>query len=121
MTANTVISIFVGFLGIIGAIVITAFAFSIIKKPLSNFLTHILKDQIIADYGVNFTLLILGIEGLKSALGYITQPNLADLLSGLTQLLSRIIDGIQWVVYISALLFIGYAILSNKVHSQKTD
>ncbi len=57
-----------------------------------------------------FVLLLLGLHGLRAALGFITLPELEPILRGIGILLLDLAGAIQWAAGVTALLFIGYAL-----------
>ncbi len=108
--ATSAFQILTGFVGFCLALVITAGVIWLIRKPLGTVLQQLIGDKAIAEAGSLFVLVLLGLYGLRAALNYITQANLSVLFSGLTGLLLDMASAIQWVIYIGALLFIGYSI-----------
>lgn len=81
-----------------------------IRKPMENLLTHIIKDQEWVKPGVSFVLILLGLQGLRTALSFVSQPNLSRLVDSLSSLLIQLAGELQWAVYIAVLLFIAYSI-----------
>ena len=63
--------------------------------------------------GVSLVLILLAVRGLSTTLGFFSQSDLNQFFGGLTGLLNRFADALQWVAYIGALLFIGFAILGR--------
>ena len=48
--------------------------------------------------------------GVTAAFGFVRQPNLHEFFDGVLGMLSGMADEVQWVIWIGALLFIGYAL-----------
>jgi hypothetical protein len=110
MDLQNVLGFLVGFLGFILAVVISVVVIVLVRKPLIRLLANLIGDEMVAGYGVTLVLILLGLEGLDAALGYITQTQLSQLFGGLIRLLDGLAGVIQWAIYIAALLFIAYSI-----------
>jgi hypothetical protein len=83
----------------------------LLQRPVERFLLHLLDDPVVARMGTLFVVLLLSLHGLATVLDYITQPQIHAILGGLSGLLLRMAEVIQWVAQVAALLFIGYAIM----------
>lgn len=82
----------------------------LVQGPLERFLLYLLGDRVVARTATVFTVILFSLHGLATVLDYITQPQLHVVLAGLTGLLLRLADVLQWVVQVAALLFVGYAL-----------
>lgn len=96
--------------GFVLTVVLTGGVMFLVYRALSRLLDRLIGDKVIAKAGTMLALLLLGLKGLEAALSYVTQPDLWYLHSGLMGLLSGMADVIQWLVWIIALLFIGYTL-----------
>lgn len=106
----TLIEIMAAAIGIILALGITALVMIVARGPLYAFLSALLDDEGVARLGVAFVLLLLGLHGLRAALGFITLPELEPILSGVGILLLDLAGAIQWAAGVAALLFIGFSL-----------
>ena len=109
----------VGGLGVILAIILAGVVIGFIRKPLNQFLTRVLKDETVAKFGTTFVLVLIGLRGLVAVLGSVNQEHTNFLFNNLVRQLNGMVDDIQWVIYIAALFFIGYAIQGWKGHSEE--
>jgi hypothetical protein len=82
----------------------------LLQGPVERFLLHLLNDPVVARMGTLFIVVLFSLHGLAAVLDYITQPELHAILGGLSALLLRMADAVQWLVQVAALLFIGYAL-----------
>jgi len=112
-------NLFVGLVGFVLALALTAGVIYLIRIPLAQFLKHLLDDETVAMFGVTLVLLLMGIKGLSTAFSFITNDSLRFLSSRLISLLGNLAGVIEWAAYIGALLFIGYSI--RKRNEKKTD
>lgn len=101
------LAMLVGFILAAGITVLVAF---LLEKPLRRFLTHLLGDEVVARTGTIFVLIVLGLHGLSVVVSYIPGARAREFLTKLTSLGLRLAEEVQWVAWIAALLFIGYAI-----------
>jgi len=107
------VSVLVGVLGFIVAAGAAVAVIYFVRKPLSEFLERLLGDKVIAKSGTTFVGILLALRGLSAAFGFIRQPNLNDFFGSILGMLNAMADEVQWVVWIGALLFIGYSILGR--------
>jgi hypothetical protein len=103
-------SFLVGTIGFLLAIAIAAGLVFWIRKPLADLLGRLVGDETIASAGAMFVAVLIGLHGLTTAFGFIRQTHLQTLFSRLFSMLDRMAGSIQWVIYIAALLFIGWSI-----------
>ena len=96
--------------GILIAAGVTMAAIYLVRGPLERFLAALIPDEVVVRLATNFVLLLLGLRGLATILGYISQPELQAVLGALTGLLDGMAADVQWAAQVAALLFIGYAI-----------
>lgn len=82
----------------------------LLQRPVERFLLHLLDDPVVARMGTLFVVLLLSLHGLATILNYITQPQIQAILGGLSGLLLRMAEVVQWLAQVAALLFIGYAL-----------
>jgi hypothetical protein len=82
----------------------------LLQRPVERFLLHLLQDPVVARTGTLFVVVLLTLHGLATVLDYITQPELHAILGGLSGLLLRMAEAVQWLVQVAALLFIGYSL-----------
>lgn len=106
----TLVEIMAAAIGIILALGITALIMILARGPLHNFLSAVLDDEAVARLGVAFVLLLLGLHGLRAALGFITLSELEPILESIGVLLLDLAGAIQWAAGVAALLFIGYSL-----------
>lgn len=106
----TLIEIMAAAIGIILALGITALVMILARGPLHKFLSAVLDDEAVARLGVAFVLLLLGLHGLRAALGFITLAELEPILDGVGLLLLDLAGALQWAAGVAALLFIGYSL-----------
>ncbi len=102
-----------GLIGVLGFLLAAGAAVAVIyliRRPLKEFLERLLGDEVVARAGTTFVLILLGLRGVTAAFGFIRQPNLREFVDGVLGMLSGMADEVQWVIWIGALLFIGYAI-----------
>jgi hypothetical protein len=82
----------------------------LLQGPVERFLLHLLNDPVVARMGTLFIVVLFSLHGLATVLDYITQPELHAILGGLSALLLRMADAVQWLIQVAALLFIGYSL-----------
>lgn len=119
VTVHSVLEFLTGLAGFVLALAITAAIIWFIRAPLGRVLQVLIGDKVVAEAGSFFVLILLGLYGLRAALNYITQANLSLLFRGLTGLLVDLAGVIQWVIYIAALLFIGYSLQARQSEAGK--
>jgi hypothetical protein len=98
--------------GLLLAAAITVAAIYWLRKYIVRFLTDCIPNEKLVSQGTNLILFLLGLEGVRYALGYISQAHLNTLLNGLVGLVTSLAGVIQWMVYIVVLFFIAYNIKS---------
>jgi len=111
----------VGILGFLLALILAAAIIFFVRKPMTAFLTLIVKDEKVAKFGTTFLLILLGLRGFEAATDMINQMHASFFFNNITNLLRGIAGDIQWVVYIGALLFIGYAIMGWKGKTEEKE
>ncbi len=121
LTLYRVLSFLVGVSGFVLALAIAGGVIWFLRAPLRKVLQQLIGDKEIAEAGTWFVLVLLGVHGAKAALGYVTQTHLKLLLSGLIDLLMGMADVIRWVVYIAALLFIGYSLQARRLGAKEKE
>lgn len=109
-----------GFLGFILAGGVTVGVILWVRRPLTRVLKRLLNDELIANAGATFVLILLGLRGVSTMFDYVTHPILGEFFDNLTRLLNNLANDIQWAVWIAALLFIGYAIRGRKPNVEET-
>jgi hypothetical protein len=117
MTRN-VFGLLLGSLGFILAGGVTVGVILWVRRPLARVLNHLLKDEVIANMGATFVLILLGLRGLSAMFDYVSHPLLSPFFNNLTRLLINLADEIQWAIWIAALLFIGYALQKRSASSE---
>ena len=100
----------VGVAGFLLALGLTAAVILLVRKPLAQFLARIVRDEKVANMGATFVLVLLALRGLEGILDSINQTHLNFLFGKITGMLAGMANDIQWVIYIAALLFIGYSL-----------
>lgn len=100
----------VGVAGFLLALGLTAAVIMLVRKPLAQFLARIVRDEKVANMGATFVLVLLALRGLEGILDSINQTHLNFLFGKITGMLAGMANDIQWVIYIAALLFIGYSL-----------
>ena len=100
----------VGVAGFLLALGLTAVVIMLVRKPLAQFLARIVRDEKVANMGATFVLVLLALRGLEGILDSINQTHLNFLFGKITGMLAGMANDIQWVIYIAALLFIGYSL-----------
>jgi hypothetical protein len=83
----------------------------VLQRPVERFLLHLLQDAVVARMGTLFLVVLLSLHGLATVMDYITQPQIHLILGGVSGLLLRMAEVVQWLAQVAALLFVGYAIL----------
>lgn len=83
----------------------------VLQRPVERFLLHLLQDPVVARMGTLFLVVLLSLHGLATVMDYITQPQIHLILGGVSGLLLRMAEVVQWLAQVAALLFVGYAIL----------
>ena len=108
--AYGILQFLTGLAGLALALVIAGAVIWFIRPHLTRVLQLLVGDKSVAEAGTAFVLVLLGLYGLRAALGFISQAQLSRLFSGLMEMLLNMAGVVQWVVYIAALLFIGYSL-----------
>ncbi len=114
VTIHSAVMLLAGLLGFGLALATAAGAIYLVRAPLSRVLQQLIGDKAVAEAGTQFVLVLLGLYGLKAALGYITQAQLSLIFRGPLELLTNMAGVIQWVIQIAALLFIGYSLQARR-------
>jgi hypothetical protein len=83
----------------------------LLQRPVERFLLHLLKDPVVARMGTLFMVVLLSLHGLATVLDFITQPQIHLILGGVSGLLLRMAEVVQWLAQVAALLFVGYALM----------
>ncbi|MCD6552887.1 MAG: hypothetical protein J7M16_02620 [Anaerolineae bacterium] len=96
----------VAFILSVGLTVAVAF---LIKQPLVNVLTKLL-DEDFARLGLIFAWVLIGLGGLSTAFSFITWPPIQPILRSIIDPLNSAVGSLKWIVWVAALLFIGYSI-----------
>ncbi|MDY7039433.1 MAG: hypothetical protein SVX38_01070 [Chloroflexota bacterium] len=81
----------------------------LIRQPLVNILTKLL-DEDFAKLGLIFAWVLIGLAGLSTAFSFVTWSPIQPLLRSIIGPLNGAVDSLKWIVWITALLFIGYSI-----------
>ena len=104
------VRILVGIVGFLLALAIAAGLIFWLRKPLKDLLQRLVDDETIASAGALFVAVLIGLYGLTTAFEFIQETHINRLFSNLFGMLNQMAGVIQWVVYIAALLFIGWSI-----------
>jgi len=104
------VRVLVGFLGFVFSLAIAAGLIVWLRKPLEELLLRLVEDETIAAAGALFVAALIGLYGLSTAFTFIGEAHVTQLFGNLFSMLDRMAGVIQWVIYIAALLFIGWSI-----------
>jgi len=110
MSTQEIIHILIDIFAVILVIAIAVGVIFLVRKPLKGFLAQMIGDEKLAHMALVFVLILLGLEGLRVVVNFIIQPELRDLLGGISSIASGLAGVIQWIVYIGVLFFIAYSI-----------
>ena len=102
--------VLVGFLGFVLSLAIAAGLIVWLRKPLKDLLLRLVEDETIAAAGALFVAILIGLYGLSTAFTFIREAHVTQLFGTLFTMLDQMAGVIQWVIYIAALLFIGWSI-----------
>jgi uncharacterized membrane protein YraQ (UPF0718 family) len=108
-TLGTVLNLIVNAVAFILSVGLTVAIAFLIKQPLVNVLTKLL-DEDFARLGLIFAWVLIGLAGLSTAFSFIAWPPIQPILRSITGPLKSAASELKWVVWIAALLFIGYSI-----------
>jgi hypothetical protein len=67
-------------------------------------------DEVMAVYAFRFILFLLILSGVKSLIGFISQPQINDVFNSIIRTLDGLVGVIQWVISTAALFYIGLMI-----------
>ncbi len=95
---------------------LTAAVAFLIRQPLVNVLTRLL-DEDFARLGLIFAWVLIALAGLSTAFSFITWSPIQPLLRSITAPLNSAASELKWIVWIAALLFIGYSIRTKQSDS----
>jgi hypothetical protein len=125
-TTSDVVKGFVGVLGFILSLVITAAVIVLLRKPLTQLINKLIGDEAITQKIVLLIFALLGLAGLYAAIGslypdkYVNLFNMEDkfqageffhfALYGLLNLLSSFAEVLKWAVIACAIFFVGYSV-----------
>jgi hypothetical protein len=129
-TTTDVVEGFLGVLGFILSLAITAAVIVLLRKPLTQLLDKLIGDQDIAKKIFLFVSALLALAGLYSAIGSFYPDRYANLFSidnkfqvgeffhfalyGLLNLLSGFAEVLKWAVVAIAIFFVGYSVRKSK-------
>ena len=106
---DTVLNLIVNAVAFIISVGLTVAVAFLIKQPLVNVLTKLL-DEDFARLGLIFAWVLIGLAGLSTAFSFITWPPIQPILRSITGPLKGAASELKWIVWVAALLFIGYSI-----------
>jgi uncharacterized membrane protein YraQ (UPF0718 family) len=109
VTLSGVLDFLVGAVAFIISVGLTVAVAFLVKKPLVNILTKLL-DEDFARLGLIFAWVLIGLAGLSTAFSFITWHPIQPVLRSITGPLNSAASELKWIVWIAALLFIGYSI-----------
>jgi len=129
-TTTDVAKGFIGLLGFILSLALTAGLIIFLRKPLAQLLGKLIDDETIAQKIILFVFALLALAGLYSAIGsfypdrYVNLFNIDNkfqvgeffhlTLYGLLNLLSGFAEVIKWAVVAVAIFFVGYSLRKMK-------
>jgi len=130
-TTQDVVKGFIGLLGFIASLALTAALIMVLRKPLAQLLGKLIDDEAIAQKISLFVFVLLALAGLYSAIGSFYPDRYANLFSiddkfqigeflhfalyGLLNLLSGFAEVLKWAVVAVAIFFVGYSLRKTKV------
>jgi len=106
---DTVLNLIVNAVAFIISVGLTVAVAFLIKQPLVNVLTKLL-DEDFARLGLVFAWVLIGLAGLSTAFSFITWPPIQPILRSIIDPLNGAAGSLKWIVWVAALLFIGYSI-----------
>ncbi len=106
---DTVLNLIVNAVAFIISVGLTVAVAFLIKQPLVNVLTKLL-DEDFARLGLVFAWVLIGLAGLSTAFSFITWPPIQPILRSIIDPLNSAVGSLKWIVWVAALLFIGYSI-----------
>jgi hypothetical protein len=125
-TTQDVVKGFIGVLGFILCLAITAALIFFLRKPLAQLIGKLISDEEVAKKLALFITILLGLAGLYSAVGALYPDNYGALftlddkfrfgqlihlaLFGLLDLLRAFAGVLQWAVLVVAVFFVGFAV-----------
>ncbi len=129
-TTQDVVKGFIGILGFILSLVITAAIIFLLRKPLGQILQKLIGDEGIANKLLLFIFALLVLAGLYSAIGSFYPDKYSNIFSinnkfqvgeffhfalyGLLNLLSAFAEVLKWAVVAIAIFFVGYSLRKPK-------
>jgi hypothetical protein len=129
-TTTDVVKGFIGILGFVISLALTAAAIMFLRKPLAQLLGKLIDDETIAQKISLFIFVLLALAGLYSAIGSFYPDRYANLFSidnkfqvgeffhfalyGLLNLLSGYAEVLKWAVVAVAVFFVGYSVRKMK-------
>lgn len=125
-TTSDVVKGFVGVLGFILSLAITAAVIMLLRKPLTQLLNKLIGDEAITKNIILLVFALLVLAGLYAAIGSFYPDKYANLfniedkfqvgeffhlaLYGLLNLLSSFAEVLKWAVIAIAIFFVGYSV-----------
>jgi hypothetical protein len=125
-TTQDVVKGFVGLIGFLLSLIITAAVIVLLRKPLTQLLDKLIGDEAITKKIALLVFALLALAGLYSAIGsfysdkYISMFSITDkfqvgeflhfALYGLLNLLSGFAEVLKWAVIAIAIFFVGYSV-----------
>ena len=129
-TTQDVAKGFIGLLGFVVSLALTAALIMFLRKPLAQLLGKLIDDETIAQKISLFVFVLLALAGLYSAIGSFYPDRYANLFSinnkfqvgeffhlalyGLLNLLSGFAEVLKWAVVAVAIFFVGYSVRKTK-------
>jgi hypothetical protein len=129
-TTQDVAKGFIGLLGFIISLALTAALIMLLRKPLAQLLGKLIDDETITQKISLFIFALLALAGLYSAIGAFYPDRYANLfnidnkfqvgeffhfaLYGLLNLLSGYAEVLKWAVVAVAIFFVGYSVRKMK-------
>jgi hypothetical protein len=129
-TTQDVVKGFIGIVGFLLSLGITAAVIMLLRKPLTQLLEKLIGDESIAKKILLFIFALLALAGLYSAIGAFYPDRFSTLFSvddkfqfgeffhlalyGLLNLLSGFAEVLKWAVLVVAVFFVGYSLTAKK-------
>jgi hypothetical protein len=129
-TTQDVVKGFIGIVGFLLSLGITAAVIMLLRKPLTQLLEKLIGDESIAKKILLFIFALLALAGLYSAIGAFYPDRFSTLFSvddkfqfgeffhlalyGLLNLLSGFAEVLKWAVLVVAVFFVGYSLTTKK-------